>query len=323
MTTNPTDLSALSCTPPAISGFDYAALEAWAKGIAEKYHGLVVTEDQVTGIKSEMAHLNATKKKLDDARKEMVKRVSEPIKEFEAQIKAVCAIFDATYAELSAQVKNHEERAREQKRTEVLFAIETLTAEAGYPGLEIAVQDSWLNKTQKPKATADAIKALIADHIKAEKDAAALERAKQDRAEAIEDTLAALAGRHGFSIPASQFLRLQSLDVTWAEAREELCKAFEVKAESNARANAAPVAPAAQAPVDAFGRRPLVEAAQAAPVERVGRTIHLEYDRRRGPEVLAAMRALERLCLDFMDHAKPIADPGQYSNQPARAARPY
>jgi hypothetical protein len=316
-TTNPTDLN-LSFTPPAIQGFDYAALEAWALAIAEKYRGLVVTEDQVVGIKSEMAHLNATKKKLDDVRKEAVKVVSAPIKEFEAQIKAVCAIFDNTYAALSEQVKNHEERAREIKRQEVLFAIETLTTEAGFPGLEIPVQDSWLNKTQKPKQTAADIQAFILRHDQALKAAAAAEQAKQDRAVAIENQNAALAQGYGFTIPLSQFYALHNLETPLEQVNEAMTSAYRAKAEANAKATA-PVAPAPAK--DVFGRAPLasgnmmamqdespVQASLAAPTARKGLTIHIEFDAAREVAIHEALRHLQALCTEFAHHAKPLAD---------------
>lgn len=309
-TTNPTDLN-LSFTPPAIQGFDYAALEAWALAIAEKYRGLVVTEDQVVGIKSEMAHLNATKKKLDDVRKEAVKVVSAPIKEFEAQIKAVCAIFDNTYAALSEQVKNHEERAREIKRQEVLFAIETLTTEAGFPGLEIPVQDSWLNKTQKPKQTAADIQAFILRHDQALKAAAAAEQAKQDRAVAIENQNAALAQGYGFTIPLSQFYALHNLETPLEQVNEAMTSAYRAKAEANAKATA-PVAPAPAK--DVFGRTSALPVSQspqaplAVPMARKGLTIHIEFDAAREVAIHEAMRHLQALCTEFAHHAKPLAD---------------
>jgi hypothetical protein len=326
--TNPTDLN-LSFTPPAVQGFDYAALEAWALAIAEKYQGLVVTEDQVVGIKSEMAHLNATKKKLDDARKDAVKVVSAPIKEFEAQIKAVCAIFDNTYAALSEQVKNHEERAREIKRQEVLFAIETLTAEAGFPGLEVPVQDSWLNKTQKPKATADAIKAIIADHIKAEKDAAALEQAKQDRAVAIEQQCAALAQGYGFALPVSQFLKLHDLSLALVDVHESITAAYRAKADQMARENVAPVPASAAVAAPAPQAAPCAQAPIAAPAGSPvlkNITVALRFDPARENDINMALRHLEGLGVSVVRVAGPYETREiipQQTTAPVQRARNY
>lgn len=324
--TNPTDLN-LSFTPPAIQGFDYAGLKTWAEGIKAKYADVVVMEDQVTGTKAEMAELNRIKKQLDASRIAAVKKVSEPIKEFEAQVKEVCGIFQATYDFLGEQVNNYEQRAREQKRTEVLFAIETLTAEAGYPGLAIPVQDSWLNKTQKPKATADAIKALIADHIKAEKDAAALEQAKQDRAVAIEAACADHAIKHNFTVPASQFLRLYALEVPLADALDQISRAYTAKAEAMAKANVAPVVPVSQpapAAAPAQTQHPMMGMQDGSPATRPtlkNITVALRFDPAREAEVNMALRHLEGLGVSVVRVAGPYETREIVPQQ--RTARPY
>jgi hypothetical protein len=329
--TNPTDLN-LTFTPPAIGGFDYAALEAWARNIAAQYQGLIVTEDQAIGIKSEMAHLNATKKKLDDARKEAVKLVSAPIKEFEAQIKAVCAIFDETYSALGAQVKDHEDRAREQKRTEVQFMIEAVTAEQGYPCLAIPIQDSWLNKSKPMKTVKAEVEAIILAHIKAERDAAALEQAKQDRAVAIEQHSAGQAQAFGFNIPPSQFLNLQDLAIPLGDVLTRINAAYTLKAEAMARENVAPVSTATASGCPLEGKLPGDRVSFAGAVEhspaRKSLSVRLEFDAAREGEVNMALRHLESIGISVtrttsttMPGAIPPHPPcfGLLGHEPARA----
>ncbi len=65
----------LQTTLPALS-FDAEALKVWA---------LSLTEEAVADAKKDMAELNKAKKSIDDARKEAVRRLSEPIRAFEAQ----------------------------------------------------------------------------------------------------------------------------------------------------------------------------------------------------------------------------------------------
>ena len=329
-TANPTDLN-LSFTPPAIQGFDYAGLKSWAESIKAKYADVVVMEDQVIGTKAEMAELNRIKKTLDASRIAAVKKVSEPIKEFEAQVKEVCAIFQATYDFLGEQVSNYEQRARDEKRQQVLFAIETLTAEAGYPGLAIPVQDSWLNKTQKPKATADAIKAIIADHIKAEKDAAALEQAKQDRAVAIEQQCAALAQSYGFALPVSQFLKLHDLSLALVDVHESITAAYRAKADQMARENVAPVPASAAAAAPAPQAAPMqTQAPLAAPAGSPvlkNITVALRFDPARENDINMALRHLEGLGVSVVRVAGPHETreiiPQQATAPVQRAARPY
>ena len=304
-TTPITDLG-LSTTLPGIV-WDSERLRAFALSIKERYTGLVVTEDEIAKTKHEMAELNRLKKQVDDARKETVRRVSAPIKDFEGQVKDVTAIFDEVYRFLGDQVKAFEDAAREQKRQEVAFLIEATTADAGYPGLSIPIQDGWLLKSKPMKAVKAEIEAVVLAHVKYEREAAQIEQAKKDRAEAIEDTLEALAERYGFRIPASQFLRFQNLDVTWAEVRDALYKAFELKAEAMRKANVAPVAPAVQPTTPPMSQRPPVQSAGPAPRKRL--TISMEFAPEREGEINQVLRHLETLCTAFtrvVPYAAPL-----------------
>lgn len=102
-----------------VLAFNFEQLKAWATDIAERYANIVVTEEAIADVKRDMADINKAKKAVDDARKEAVKRVSEPIRSFEAQIKEVCAIFDTAYSKLGNQVKAFEDAQREEKRKSV------------------------------------------------------------------------------------------------------------------------------------------------------------------------------------------------------------
>ncbi len=101
-------------TLPALS-FNYDQLKEWAHGLTARYADMVVTEDSVADVKRDMAELNKNKAKLETARKETVRRLSEPIRSFEAQVKEVVGIFDAAYAGLAGQVKAFEDAASGKK----------------------------------------------------------------------------------------------------------------------------------------------------------------------------------------------------------------
>lgn len=211
----------LQTTLPALS-FDFDGLKSWALALTEKYNGLVVTEDAVAAVKQDMAELNKTKKAVDDARKEAVKRVSAPIREFEEQIKEVTAIFDTAYSGLAVQVRAFEEKEREAKAEKVrgiiADALEARKTEiAAFP---IPIQASWLNKTTTLKAVREAVDDIIDRRIQTETLHRQAEQARQERAAAIEQAVKAANARHGISLNVAGFMvpKFTSLDTPLEKA---------------------------------------------------------------------------------------------------------
>ena len=192
----------LQTSLPAVS-FDYAGLVAWAQGMTSKYQGLVVTEDQVAEIRVCMSDLNKAKISVDNSRKETVKKLSAPLKEFEGQIKKVTAIFDATYRSLSEQVQHFVEQERENKRGVVQNAIsEELDKRKGeVQPFAIPIQDKWLLKSTTLKSIREAVQGIIDQRIESLRLQQQAEQARAERASAIEQAVKAATGRLAVSAP--------------------------------------------------------------------------------------------------------------------------
>ena len=86
------------------------------KGIAKQYEGASYTEDQMKLAKEDRAKLNAIKKAISDRRIEIKKLVMEPYEQFETEVKEVIALIDAPAAMIDRQIKEYEERTKEEKR---------------------------------------------------------------------------------------------------------------------------------------------------------------------------------------------------------------
>lgn len=86
------------------------------KGIAKQYEGASYTEDQMKLAKEDRAKLNAIKKAISDRRIEIKKLVMEPYEKFEEEVKEVVALIDAPAAMIDRQIKEYEERTKEEKR---------------------------------------------------------------------------------------------------------------------------------------------------------------------------------------------------------------
>ena len=287
-----------------VLAFNFEQLRAWATGLTERYTNMVVTEDALVEVKKDMADLNKNKAKLEEARKEVVRRVSEPIKSFEAQVKEVVGIFDAAYAGLSGQVKAFEDAQREQKRNKVLeligecFAEKFGTYDVEWPEFNIPVQEKWLNKTTSLKAVREDVTAIIQRYIEEEQRKAALEQARQDRAAAIENHVKALNQLHGLNLSLSRYLGTGNLDMSIPLSRvlENIEGHFRAEAERR-KAEAEAKATPAEAPAPPRPAEPSPTA--EAPAQTRAMSIVLEYDTANEARVKACLETLKPLCVTF------------------------
>lgn len=293
-----------------VLAFNFDQLKAWATGLAKRHENVVVTEDGVADARRDMAELNKAKKAVDDARKEAVRRVSEPIRAFEAQIKEVCGIFDDAYGKLSGQVKAYEDAQREAKRKDVEgLVIEANMNAFGQPAfLGIPVQDKWLNKTTSIKSIREDIADIINRHIEEEQRKAALEQAKQDRAAAIESHVKALNQLHSLNLPVARFMTGYFMDMTvsleHANRRIDDVFANEIElrqAEKSAQRTLEECsAPKTQTRAQhGHAAAPNKSCLSPAPAKTRAMSIVLEYDVSNEAQVKASLDNLKTLCVSY------------------------
>ncbi|MDR2893035.1 MAG: DUF1351 domain-containing protein [Deltaproteobacteria bacterium] len=297
-------LPALQFTPPVIS-LNFEELTARVREITERYTGLVVQEDDVTAIKSEMAGLNHLATQLADARKDAVARVSGPIKAFEEQVKGLEAEIKTTRTFLDEQVKAHIQRERDSRRASVQVTIDALKDEHGCKDLDIPIQEGWLNKTAKPTVISAEVQAIILTHKRQIEEAARLEQAKKDRVVALEGHCKTMEQGRGYVLPFSKFAHLQSLDLPLADA---LAKAGEIYAAEDAK-----IAEIEQRKLAATAPQPKPEPPKEAPhwtdapevptVPAEARPLRKSmiitgtYNSENGPAIQALYRQIKLLCL--------------------------
>lgn len=306
-------------TLPALA-FNFEQLRAWATGLTERYANLVVSEDAIADVKRDMAEINKAKKAVDDARKEAVRRVSEPIRAFETQIKEVCAIFDTAYGKLSGQVKAFEDAQREEKRNNVLELIGQCFADAfgahgDWPDFEIPVQEKWLNKTTSLKSVREDVAAIIQRHIEEARRLKELEQARQDRAAAIESHVKALNEKYGLNMPVSRFLVGMGMNTErpLADVLDDINQAYarvmeNTKREQQAAKNAAPATSSASTGA-AVKSSPQPENAGQSSADLLGKaeapaqtrtmSVVLEYPVGNEAQVKACLENLKTLCVNF------------------------
>lgn len=302
-------LPALQFTPPVIT-FNFDELAARIKGITEKYTGVIVQEDDVQAIKSEMAGLNHLADHLATARKDAVASVSVPIKEFETRIKTLESEIKDTRSFLDEQVKAHIQRERDAKRASAQFIIDYQKDEHGCKGLDIPIQESWLNKTAKDKTITAEVLAIILAHKRQQEEKAALEQAKKDRVIALESHCKAMEQGRGYSLPFSRFSHLQGLDIPLTDA---MAKIGQIYADEDARIaeieqrKIAP--PLTQPKVEPhFLDMPEVKAPAQEEVKPVRKamTITATYSGENGPAIQALYQQIKALCLTCTAQVREI-----------------
>ena len=142
------------------------------KEVAEKvkyYKTLVYTDDQIQDAKKDRATLNKFVDALETKRKEIKKQCLAPYEEFERQMKEVIAVVNEPIAMIDGQVKEYEQKKREEK----LEKIRALFREAGFQSFvsfESIFNQSWLNSSvsmKKIKESMNEIKMKIGNDVSA------------------------------------------------------------------------------------------------------------------------------------------------------------
>ena len=215
---------------PLVITWDKQAVMAMLGSVLAQYEGLVVQEENVPAIRSEMAGLNKLAERFDTARKDIKRQVGAPLAVFDEDVKDVTARIIEVRSRLDAQVKEFERIDREGRRQSVQFVIDSLKNGEKVPELDIPIKPSWLNKSAKAAQLHAEIQNIILKH-KRDKDAAEqLERAKNDRITMVESVVKAKAGEYGFSLPMGKFSPCLSLDITGEEAASVIAQTFAAEA---------------------------------------------------------------------------------------------
>lgn len=220
---------AVTATPLVIN-WNRDAVSALLDAVLEQYEGLAVREEDVPAIKAEMAGLNKLRDRLDDARKEITRRIAGPLDAFNDEARTLVARVVEVRAGLDAQVKEFERRDREGRRQSVQFVIDSLKNGEKVPELDIPIKESWLNKSIKQAQLHAEIQNVIAEYKRDKAAAEQLERAKAARATMVEAALKAKAEEYGFSLPMGKFAPCLSLDITGEEAASVITQTFAAEA---------------------------------------------------------------------------------------------
>lgn len=134
----------------------------YALSLKEYYSKLVFSEEQLSEAKNERASINKVVKKIADYRKNIVAEFKKPIELFETTAKETEKILKETADFVDVQVKNFENKEKEEKLESIREIFNQLAEELKeILTLEKIFDMKWLNKTVKLPTIEEEIKSKL------------------------------------------------------------------------------------------------------------------------------------------------------------------
>lgn len=112
----------------------------------KEYKTLAFTEETIKEAKADRAKLNKLKTAFEDERKRIKKLCMAPYDEFEKQVKELIALIDEPIRLIDSQIKEVEEKRRNDKRKEIEALFPTIGFQA-FVTLNMIWDEKWLNAT--------------------------------------------------------------------------------------------------------------------------------------------------------------------------------
>lgn len=129
----------------------------------KKYENVVYTDETMSVAKKDRADLNRLSKAINDERIAMKKRYLAPYEDFEKQAKELTGLIDAQSAKIDAQVKEFEQREKDDKQAEIKAIYDEVIGDfKDLIPYERLHDPKWLNKGMSLKAVRAAMEDTIA-----------------------------------------------------------------------------------------------------------------------------------------------------------------
>lgn len=141
---------------------NYEPLKAWALEQVSAYKGLIVEEDGIASAKTDCAKLRKIAKSASDFRISIKKEHEAKISKTMEQLKEITDIFNGAAAEIDAQVKEFDEKRKEEKRADIgkIYTDNIQDMEQFLP-LQKIWNEKWMNKGYGLDAITKEIKTLV------------------------------------------------------------------------------------------------------------------------------------------------------------------
>lgn len=128
--------------------FDVELIKNTVKSYLSKYDGLVVQEEDIKNIKSEVAFLRKQKTLINKNRIELSKKFDEPLIQYKEDCDSVMDVIEDTITYLNNQLNDFEQRRKDEKRQQVEDLMDKVRTIKHMPDdFEFIFEDRFLNAT--------------------------------------------------------------------------------------------------------------------------------------------------------------------------------
>ena len=155
------ELKVKSFTIPEAIEFNYDELKREIAERTEKYTNLVYTEEQIRDAKKDASMLRKFKTALSDERIRVKKECMKAVEPFEEKVKELCAIVDTSIKNIDKQIKETEEKKKQEKYNEIHKYFEELEKPEWLNMLQI-FNEKWLNASTSMKSIQEEIVSELA-----------------------------------------------------------------------------------------------------------------------------------------------------------------
>jgi predicted metal-dependent hydrolase len=148
----------------------------------EKYVGLVVTEENLKDMESTQKEISSIRTKIDSFRKEVKKKMDEPYKVFEGEIKELLQLIEKAETPLKKQILEYENDRIKKLEEELKKFAQTTATNMGVRDeyFKFSVQSQWTKRTAKKNTVRKEIVTEIENMLNSQRrDDEAKEMAKQ------------------------------------------------------------------------------------------------------------------------------------------------
>lgn len=135
-----------------VINFNNKKLKADAVKISDKFSKLVLSDEEIASAKKDRAALNKCITTLKEKRTEVKDQFCKPFDNFSLQIDDVIAVFDVAKDNIDKQIKDYEEREKNDKKERIRQFVESQQDDDFKIPFDTLFDESYLNKSYKDKA---------------------------------------------------------------------------------------------------------------------------------------------------------------------------